>query len=80
MPSVHYEVAQLSTRARAATEQVLRLGLNYNLLFTGQHVGFHREYAHHVLRGSPDMLASPARELEEFRFELRANASHYLRF
>ena len=80
VPFVRYEVVQLSTSARAATEQALRLGLNYNLPFTGQFVGFHLEYAHHVLRGSPDILASPARAFEEFRFELRANASRYLRF
>ena len=80
VPFVRYDLVNLSNPTASATEQAIKLGINYNLPFTNKLVNFHLEYAHHFLNGSPAILTTTDKQFDEFRFELRVNATRYLRF
>ena len=80
VPFVRYDLVNLSNPTASATEQAIKLGINYNLPFTNKLVNFHLEYAHHSLNGSPTILTATDKQFDEFRFELRVNATRYLRF
>ncbi len=80
VPFVRYDLVNLSNPTASATEQAIKLGINYNLPFTNKLVNFHLEYAHHLLNGSPTILATTDKKFDEFRLELRINATRYLRF
>ncbi len=81
VPFVRYEVVNLSNAShQKANEQAIKLGLNYNLPFTHKLVNFHVEYAHHLVDGSTYILSLPNKNFDEFRLELRVNATRYLRF
>ena len=80
VPFIRYDLVNLSNRADAATEQAVRLGLNYNLPFTHKLVNFHVEYAKHILNGSSQIITAPGQNFDEFRFELRVSLTRYLRF
>ena len=77
---IRYDLVNLSNKASSATEQAIKMGINYNLPFTNKLVSFHIEYARHFIRGS-SLIIDPGRpNFDEFRFGLRANAARYLRF
>ena len=80
VPFVRYDLVNLSNPTASATEQAIKLGINYNLPFTNKLVNFHLEYAHHLLNGSPTILTTTDKQFDEFRLELRVNATRYLRF
>lgn len=80
VPFIRYDLVNLSNPTASATEQAIKLGINYNLPFTNKLVSFHLEYAHHLLHGSPTILTSTDKKFDEFRLELRVNATRYLRF
>ncbi|MCO5946744.1 hypothetical protein [Mucilaginibacter flavidus] len=80
VPFVRYDLVNLSNRVSAATEQAVRLGINYNLPFTHKLVNFHVEYAKHLLNGSSQIISPGQQNFDEFRFEFRVNAARYLRF
>ncbi len=80
VPFVRYDLVNLSNPTASATEQAIKLGINYNLPFTNKLVNFHIEYAHHLLHGSPTILTTTDKQFDEFRLELRINATRYLRF
>lgn len=80
VPFVRYDMVNLSNPTASATEQAIKLGVNYNLPFTNKLVNFHLEYAHHLLNGSPTILTTTDKQFDEFRLELRVNATRYLRF
>ena len=80
VPFVRYDVVNLSNPTASATEQTIKLGINYNLPFTNKLVNFHLEYAHHLFNGSPTILTTTDKKFDEFRLELRVNATRYLRF
>ena len=80
VPFVRYDLVKLSNPTASATEQAIKLGINYNLPFTNKLVNFHLEYAHHLLNGSPTILTTTDKQFDEFRLELRVNATRYLRF
>ncbi len=81
VPFVRYDVVNLSNALHEkANEQAYRMGLNYNLPFTNKLVNFHAEYVHHVLEDGASILSFPQHSFNEFRLELRVNATRYLRF
>ncbi len=80
VPFVRYDLVKLSNPTASATEQAIKLGINYNLPFTNKLVNFHLEYVHHLLNGSPTILTTTDKQFDEFRLELRVNATRYLRF
>ncbi|HYM94792.1 MAG TPA: hypothetical protein VET23_11680 [Chitinophagaceae bacterium] len=80
VPFVRYDLVKLSNPTQSATEQAIKLGINYNLPFTSKLVNFHLEYAHHILNGSPAILTTTDKNFDEFRLEMRVNATRYLRF
>ena len=80
VPFIRYDLVSLSNSTASATEQAIKLGINYNLPFTNKLVNFHLEYAHHFLHGSPTILTTTDKKFDEFRLELRVNATRYLRF
>ena len=80
VPFMRYDLVNLSNPTASATEQAIRLGINYNLPFTNKLASFHLEYAHHLLDGSPTILTTTDKKFNEFRLELRMNAARYLRF
>lgn len=80
VPFIRYDLVNLSNPKASATEQAIKLGINYNLPFTNKLVNFHLEYAHHLLKGSPTILTTTDKKFDEFRLELRVNATRYLRF
>ena len=80
VPFVRYDLVILSNPIASATEQAVKLGINYNLPFTNKLVNFHLEYAHHLLSGSPRFFTITGKQFDEFRLELRINATRYLRF
>ena len=80
VPFVRYDLVKLSNPITSAIEQAIKLGINYNLPFTNKLVNFHLEYAHHLLNGSPAILTTTDKQFDEFRLELRVNATRYLRF
>jgi len=80
VPFIRYDIVNLSNPTASATEQAIRLGVNYNLPFTNKLVNFHLEYIHHLLNGSPIILTTTDKLFDEFRLELRVNATRYLRF
>lgn len=80
VPFVRYDLVNLSNPIASVTEQAIKLGINYNLPFTNKLVNFHLEYAHHLLDGSPTILTIADNQFDEFRLELRINATRYLRF
>ncbi len=79
VPFVRYDLVNLSNPTASATEQAIKLGINYNLPFTNKQVNFHLEYAHHLLNGSPAILTTTTKNFDEFRLELRVNVTRYLR-
>ncbi|MEJ7822122.1 MAG: hypothetical protein WKF85_07355 [Chitinophagaceae bacterium] len=80
VPFVRYDLVNLSNPSASATEQAIKLGINYNLPFTNKLINFHLEYAHHLLNGSPTILTTTDKQFDEFRLELRINVTRYLRF
>lgn len=80
VPFARYDLVKLSNPTASATEQAIKLGINYNLPFTNKLVNFHLEYARHLLNGSPSILTTTYKRFDEFRLELRVNATRYLRF
>lgn len=80
VPFVRYDLVKLSNPTASATEQAIKLGINYNLPFTNKLVNFHLEYAHHLLYGSPTILTTTDKQFDEIRFEIRVNTTRYLRF
>ena len=80
VPFVRYDLVNLTNPTASATEQAIKLGINYNLPFTNKLVNFHLEYAHHLLNGSPAIITTTDKRFDEFRLELRVNATRYLRF
>ena len=81
VPFLRYDVVNLSNVIQEnANEQAVKIGFNYNVPFTRKLVNFHAEYAHHVARGSATILSFPLHNFNEFRLELRINATRYLRF
>ena len=80
VPFVRYDLVALKNFTASATDQAIKLGINYNLPFTNKLVNFHLEYAHHLLNGSPTILTTSDKKFDEFRIELRINATRYLRF
>ena len=80
VPFVRYDIVNLSNPTASATEQALRLGVNYNLPFSNKLASFHLEYIHHLLHGSPTIVTTTDKQFDEFRLELRVNATRYLRF
>ena len=80
VPFIRYDLVNLTNPTASATEQAIRLGINYNLPFTNKLANFHLEYAFHLLNGSPTILTTTDKQFDEFRFELRINATRYLRF
>ena len=80
VPFIRYDLITLNNPAASATEQAIKLGINYNLPFTSKLVNFHLEYAHHILNGYPAILTTTDKNFDEFRLELRVNATRYLRF
>ena len=80
VPFIRYDLVSLTNPTASANEQAIKLGINYNLPFTNKLVNFHLEYAHHLLNGSPTILTTSDKQFDEFRFELRINATRYLRF
>lgn len=80
VPFVRYDLVNLSNPTATATEQAIKFGINYNLPFTNKLISFHLEYAHHLLNGSQTILATTDKTFDEFRFEIRINATKYLRF
>ncbi len=80
VPFVRYDLVNLSNPRASASEQAIKLGINYNLPFTNKQVNFHLEYVHHLLNGSPTILITTNKKFDEFRLELRVNATKYLRF
>ncbi|WP_293893572.1 hypothetical protein [Flavobacterium sp.] len=80
VPFVRYDLVTLNNQIENATEQALRLGVNYNLPFTNKLINFHVEYAHHSLKGSQTTITTLQNQFDEFRFGIRVNATRYLRF
>ncbi len=80
VPFIRYDLVYLLNPSASATEQAIKLGTNYNLPFTNRQVNFHLEYAHHLLKGSPVILAANHYSFDELRLGLRVNATRYLRF
>ena len=80
VPFIRYDLVNLSNPTASATEQAIKAGVNYNLPFTNKLANFHLEYAHHILNGSPAILTTTDKHFDEFRFEIRINATRYLRF
>lgn len=80
VPFVRYDMVNLSGKLSSATEQAIKMGINYNLPFTNKRISFHLEFAHHLLNGSQAMFTRTDKEFDELRFGLRINATRYLRF
>lgn len=80
VPFVRYDLVNLSNTTASATEQAIRFGINYNLPFTNKLMNFHLEYARHFLNGSSTILTTTEKTFNEFRLEIRINATRYLRF
>ena len=81
VPFVRYEVVKLSNGLHEkANEKAIKIGLNYNLPFTNKLINFHIEYAQHFLNGDANILSFPTNNFNEFRLELRVNATRYIRF
>jgi len=80
VPFIRYDLVNLANPLNAATEQAFKIGLNYNLPFSHKLASFHLEYARHSLIGSPLILNTALQHFDEFRLELRVNATRYLRF
>ncbi|MDQ6757967.1 MAG: hypothetical protein M3004_13655 [Bacteroidota bacterium] len=81
VPFVRYDIVNLSNALHGkANEKAIKIGLNYNLPFTHKLINFHVEYAQHYVKGSSNILSLPHNKFNEFRLELRVNATRYLRF
>ncbi len=80
VPFIRYDLVTLNNQIENATEQAVRLGVNYNLPFTNKLINFHVEYAHHTLKGSQTIITKSQNQFDEFRFGIRVNATRYLRF
>lgn len=80
VPFIRYDLVTLNNEIENATEQAVRLGINYNLPFTNKLINFHIEYAHHKLNGSQTIITTSQNKFGEFRFGIRVNATRYLRF
>jgi hypothetical protein len=80
VPFIRYDLVTLNNQIENATEQALRLGVNYNLPFTNKLINFHIEYAYHKLNGSQTIITKSQNQFGEFRFGIRVNATRYLRF
>ncbi|TRX32212.1 hypothetical protein FNW52_17410 [Flavobacterium sp. ZT3R18] len=80
VPFVRYDLVVLNNANEKATEQAIKMGINYNLPYTNKLINFHIEYAHHLLNGSPTILTTTQNKFDEFRFGIRVNATRYLRF
>jgi hypothetical protein len=79
-PFVRYDVVSLgeSKVHGRAIQQALRTGANYNLPFTQKLLNFHAEYGFNSIDG-PAAIVPVAGDSGEFRLELRANLTRYLR-
>lgn len=80
VPFVRYDLVNLSNPTATATEQAIKLGVNYNLPFTNKLMNFHLEYARHFLNGTSTILTTTEKTFNEFRLEIRINTTRYLRF
>ncbi|MFV8271538.1 hypothetical protein ACNQGP_16605 [Flavobacterium sp. GT2N3] len=80
VPFVRYDLVALNNPNEKATEQAIKMGINYNLAQTNKLLNFHIEYAHHLLNGSPTILTTTLNKFDEFRFGIRVNTTRYLRF
>ncbi len=80
VPFIRYDLVSLNNQIESATEQAIKLGINYNLPFTNKLINFHIEYAHHKLNGSQSIITKSQNQFDEFRFGIRVNATRYLRF
>jgi hypothetical protein len=80
VPFICYDVVNLSNTVAQGNEQAFKIGFNYNLPLTHKLVNFHLEYGRHLLSGSPVLLNNYNKQFDEFRIELRTNATRYLRF
>ena len=80
VPFIRYELVSLYNSTASAKEEAIKLGINYDLPFTNKRVNFHLDYAHHWLNGSSTILTTTNEPFNEFRLELRINATRYLRF
>lgn len=80
VPFVRYDLVVLKNPNEKATEQAIKMGVNYNLPYTNKLINFHIEYAHHLLNGSPTILTTTQNKFDEIRFGIRVNATRYLRF
>ncbi|RTY90604.1 hypothetical protein [Flavobacterium sp. GT3R68] len=80
VPFIRYDLVALNNQIENATEEAIKLGLNYNLSYTNKLINFHIEYAHHKLNGSQTIITTSQNQFDEFRFGIRVNATRYLRF
>ncbi len=80
VPFIRYDLVALNNQIESATEQAIKLGINYNLPYTNKLINFHIEYAHHKLNGTQTILTKTQNQFDEFRFGIRVNATRYLRF
>ena len=80
VPFVRYDLVVLNNPNENATEQAIKMGINYNLPYTNKLINFHIEYAHHLLNGSQTIISTTQNKFDEFRFGIRVNATRYLRF
>ena len=80
VPFIRYDLVALNNQIESATEQAIKLGINYNLPYTNKLINFHIEYANHTLKGSQTIITTSQNQFDEFRFGIRVNATRYLRF
>ena len=79
-PFVRYDLVRLSQDGidGRAVQQAWRIGFNYNLPHMAKLVNFHVEWAHNVVDGPAQIVTGP-RVVDEFRLELRASLTPYVR-
>jgi hypothetical protein len=81
VPVLRYDVVHLATGGSSATQQALRVGLNYNLPFTNKLVNLHLEYARNHVAGADSIVPHDQNaNFNEFAVELRISLTRYLRF
>lgn len=79
-PFVRYDFVRLGRDgiSGSALQQALRAGVNYNLPFTRKLANLHIEYARNRVTG-PVQIVPTGRAFNEFRIELRASVTRYVR-
>ena len=77
---VRYDVVSLGIDriADRATQQAVRVGVNYNLPSTNKLANLHVEYAHNTLSG-PTAIVTDRNPGDEFRIVLRVSLQRYVR-